>query len=161
MPSRGARCPLTYFQFFNPENAVFLSCPNVLGSWQIWTWVPSTYAGWEATDSCTAICGDVCVFFHDWAVAERLNVQPFPPVLTRKAYRFSISVKNGMADKAAMIEALREYTSSGPHFEPSRVEPENVTVLPPLQYANDTEGWTTFEGPILYLYAGKGPYVSR
>jgi hypothetical protein len=63
-----------------------------------------------------------------------------------------------------MIEALREYTSSAPHYEaPPREElPENTTTaLPPLRYANDTEGWTTFEGPILYLYAGKGPYVSR
>jgi sphingosine kinase len=68
-----------------------------------------------------------------------------------------------MADKSAMIEALREHTSSAPHYEvPPREElPENTTALPPLLYINETEGWTTFEDPILYLYTGKGPYVSR
>jgi hypothetical protein len=162
MLSKGGRCLSTSFRFFNPESAVCLSCPNVSGSWQIWTWAPNTYAGWEVTDSCTAICGDVClVSSHERRTSERATFSP--PVLTRKAYRFSISVKTGVADKSAMIEALREYTSSAPHYEaPPREElPENTTALPPLLYANDTEGWTTFEGPILYLYAGKGPYVSR
>jgi sphingosine kinase len=60
-----------------------------------------------------------------------------------------------------MLEALQEHKSSAPHYIPSRAEEEGSTALPPLQYANDTEGWTTFEGPILFLYAGKGPYVSR
>ncbi|KAH9981169.1 ATP-NAD kinase-like domain-containing protein, partial [Lactifluus volemus] len=98
-----------------------------------------------------------------WMGSNRFVYGYLRGLLTRKAYRFSISVKTGVADKSAMIEALREYTSSAPHYEaPPREElPENTTALPPLLYANDTEGWTTFEGPILYLYAGKGPYVSR
>jgi len=34
--------------------------------------------------------------------------------------------------------------------------------IPPLKYLDDgAEGWTTFEEPILYVYAGKGPYVGR
>lgn len=26
---------------------------------------------------------------------------------------------------------------------------------------DDQDGWTTFPDPLLYLYAGKGPYVGR
>ena len=34
--------------------------------------------------------------------------------------------------------------------------------LPPLKYSmEDTDGWITVDEPILYLYAGKGPYVGR
>ncbi|KAF9564611.1 hypothetical protein CPC08DRAFT_734307 [Agrocybe pediades] len=34
--------------------------------------------------------------------------------------------------------------------------------LPPLKYLpDDDDGWTTFTEPTLYVYAGKGPYVSR
>jgi sphingosine kinase len=83
------------------------------------------------------------------------------PVLTRKAYRFAISVKTGVLEKGAMVEALREYTSSAPHFNVSRAEEETTTGLPPLRYVDEHDGWTTFEGPILYMYAGKGPFVSR
>lgn len=34
--------------------------------------------------------------------------------------------------------------------------------LPALKYLPDEEdGWTTFDKPVLYVYAGKGPYVGR
>lgn len=35
--------------------------------------------------------------------------------------------------------------------------------LPPLKHSlTDTDGWITFEhDPLLYIFAGKGPYVSR
>lgn len=37
-----------------------------------------------------------------------------------------------------------------------------VSPLPELKHsAADGEGWITFDKPILYIYAGKGPYVSR
>ncbi|KAI0306447.1 ATP-NAD kinase-like domain-containing protein [Multifurca ochricompacta] len=82
-------------------------------------------------------------------------------ILTRKTYRFKISVKIEAADKVAMVEALRKHTSSVPNHKPPPAEQTATTLLPPLQYANDYDGWTTFEGPILFLYSGKGPYVSR
>lgn len=92
------------------------------------------------------------------AFAER--GKPFP-VLTRKAYRFAISVKTEMSEKGAMVKALREYTSSAPHFDVPREGEQNATALPPLRYVDEHDGWTTFEGPILFMYAGKGPLVSR
>lgn len=41
--------------------------------------------------------------------------------------------------------------------------PENIGQgLPPLQHIHeDTDGWTTFDEPLLFVYAGKGPYVGR
>jgi hypothetical protein len=66
-----------------------------------------------------------------------------------------------MSEKGAMVKALREYTSSAPHFEVPREREPNATTLPPLRYVDEHDGWTTFEGPILFMYAGKGPLVSR
>jgi hypothetical protein len=130
----------------------------VLGSWRIWTGVPSTYVGWEAVDLCTVTYEAVsAVRLHSCLDRTR---QRFP-VLTRKAYRFAISVKTGMSEKGAMVEALREYTSSAPHFDVPLEGGETTMALPPLRYVDEQDGWTTFEGPILYMYAGKGPFVSR
>lgn len=83
-------------------------------------------------------------------------------VVTRKTYQFKISAKIGAEDKAAMLEALRKYESSALDDDHPRAEVDSLsTELPPLQYVDDHDGWTTFEGPILFFYAGKGPYVSR
>ena len=39
---------------------------------------------------------------------------------------------------------------------------DETSTLPPLKYGkDDTEGWTTFDKPLLFAYAGKGPYVGR
>jgi sphingosine kinase len=49
----------------------------------------------------------------------------------------------------------------------SRVKSEEVGkpssgALPALKYLpDDNEGWVTFEDPILFVYAGQGPYVGR
>lgn len=84
-------------------------------------------------------------------------------VVTGKTYRFKISAKVGSADKGEMVEALRKNEKSaanGEQHPPAQVESLS-TELPLLQYVDDYDGWTTFEGPILFFYAGKGPYVSR
>ncbi len=66
-----------------------------------------------------------------------------------------------MSEKGAMVKALQEYTSSAPHYDVPLVEEGDTTALPPLQYVDNQDGWTTLEGPILFMYAGKGPLVSR
>jgi len=82
-------------------------------------------------------------------------------LITRKAYRFSVSFKTDMSEKGSMVKALREYTSSAPHYDvPSDEEEGNATALPSLQYIDKQDGWITFEGPSLFMYAGKGPFVS-
>jgi sphingosine kinase len=78
-----------------------------------------------------------------------------------KPYRFSISIKADMLERGVMLKALREYTSSAPHYDVPPVEEGDTTALPPLQYVDDQDGWTTFEGPIMYMFAGKGPLMSR
>jgi len=83
-------------------------------------------------------------------------------VVTGKTYRFKISAKVGSTDKVEMLEALRKNENSAPDDEHPPAEAESLsTELPPLQYVDDYDGWTTFEGPILFFYAGKGPYVGR
>jgi sphingosine kinase len=45
---------------------------------------------------------------------------------------------------------------------PLVAEDAESDALPSLRYSiDDTDGWITVDEPILYLYAGKGPYVSR
>jgi sphingosine kinase len=66
-----------------------------------------------------------------------------------------------MSDKEALVESLREYTSSAPHYDVPPAEEGPATALPPLQHTDTQDGWITFEGPILFMYAGKGPLVSR
>ena len=125
----------------------------------MWTWVQSIYVGWEAVGLCTVFCEEVsnvllCLY--------RCRARPLFPVLTLKAYRFSISFKTDMSEKGKMVKALREYTSSAPHYDvPPNEEEGDATGLPPLQYIDEQDGWITFEGPILFMYAGKGPFVSR
>ena len=62
-----------------------------------------------------------------------------------------------------MVEALRKQNSAPNDNERPRPEAEEhpSTELPPLRYVDDYDGWTTFEGPVLFFYAGKGPYMSR
>ncbi|KAF8478556.1 ATP-NAD kinase-like domain-containing protein [Russula ochroleuca] len=95
-----------------------------------------------------------------WMGSSRFTYGFLRGVLTRKAYQFSISVKTVMSEKEKMAEALQEYNSSAPHYDVPPVEEGDATALPPLQYVDKQDGWTTFEGPILHMYAGKGPFVS-
>ena len=66
-----------------------------------------------------------------------------------------------MLEKEEMVKALREYTSSAPHYDVPPVKEGDATALPPLRYVDDQDGWITFDEPIMYMFAGKGPFVSR
>ncbi|KAH9957564.1 ATP-NAD kinase-like domain-containing protein [Russula dissimulans] len=96
-----------------------------------------------------------------WMGSNRFIYGYLRGILTRKAYPFAISIKTGMSQKGAMVEALQKYTSSAPHYDVPQVEEEDSTALPPLKYVDDHDGWTSFEGPILFMYAGKAPLMSR
>lgn len=80
-----------------------------------------------------------------------------------------LSLKIAETDKDKMAEHL---VSSRKEFEKdniSRSLPFNSTInvpeksiLPPLDYLpDDVDGWTSFDEPLIYVYAGKGPYVGR
>jgi len=97
-----------------------------------------------------------------WMGSTRFMYGYLRGVITGKTYRFKISAKIDTADKTAMVAALRKHENSATDDEPPPAEVESLsTGLPPLQYVDDYEGWTTFEGPALYFYAGKAPYMSR
>lgn len=45
---------------------------------------------------------------------------------------------------------------------PATSESDVAETLPPLKFQpEDSDGWTTFDEPLLYVYAGKGPFVGR
>ncbi|KAI9509619.1 ATP-NAD kinase-like domain-containing protein [Russula earlei] len=95
-----------------------------------------------------------------WMGSNRFVYGYLRGVMSRKAYPFAISIKTGMSQKGAMVDALQEYNNSAPHYDVPRVEEESTTDLPPLKYVDEHDGWTSLDGPILFMYAGKGPLVS-
>jgi sphingosine kinase len=75
-----------------------------------------------------------------------------------------LSVKVAESDKRKIgqnFHIRRNEDEKGIGTSPSVSDSED-SILPPLKYLmDDTDGWVTIDEPILYLYAGKGPYVSR
>jgi len=77
------------------------------------------------------------------------------------SYRLAEKNKQKMAEvvHARTKELASKYQSLQPI---SASEGNHTSSLPPLKHlTNDEDGWTTFDDPILYVYAGKGPYVGR
>ncbi|KAJ6630848.1 ATP-NAD kinase-like domain-containing protein [Mycena sp. CBHHK59/15] len=70
-------------------------------------------------------------------------------VETNKDKMFDTLQKRRMKDKDGSSQSVS-------------IADEDGTSLPPLKHtSNDEEGWTTLDKPLLYVYAGKGPYVGR
>jgi len=73
-----------------------------------------------------------------------------------------IQMKVVHSDKKVMLELLRSSRES-PTAEPESVRDLSTpSPLPPLQYNSEDpegDGWITFDKPMLYMYAGKGPFV--
>lgn len=91
-------------------------------------------------------------------------------IVQHKKCPVKVSIKVVEADKQKMFdnfhatrsEALRNKHS--PEAQTSTTNDAEVgSSLPPLLYKDEPtgEGWITFDQPICYLYAGKGPYVAR
>lgn len=85
----------------------------------------------------------------------------YPTVLKFKSCPVQLSYKVAESDKIKMAEDLCKLQA----HRNSRVEtftPVTSGGLPPLvNLPDDMEGWTTYDKPILYVYAGKGPFVGR
>ena len=88
-------------------------------------------------------------------------------VVRFRACPIQLSYKAVEVDKYKMAERVslhRKNKKSAPSASSSPAASENEIAesLPPLKFqSEDTEGWTTFDGPLLYVYAGKGPFVGR
>ncbi|KAJ7461511.1 ATP-NAD kinase-like domain-containing protein [Mycena latifolia] len=78
-----------------------------------------------------------------------------------------LSYKAVESDKDKMVDALQERRMKDMDKDgatpQSLANPEaGETALPPLSYTStDDDGWTTLDKPLLYVFAGKGPYVTR
>jgi len=106
-------------------------------------------------------------------------------VIKRRACPIKLQIKVAQSDKSEIYKTFREArsqaiegssssSSSKPAPPPSVSETDistsavvngdSASSLPPLKYAGvdpDSDGWLTFDQPTLFVYAGKGPYVSQ
>lgn len=103
-------------------------------------------------------------------------------VLQHRSCPVKVYLKTVETDKDKMVrdlkssheETLRNIHSNNttpgqeipvnPNAAPSDVTAAETSLsLPPLVLQDDldSEGWTVFEKPVMFLFAGKGPYVSR
>lgn len=102
-----------------------------------------------------------------WMGDTRFMVGLLRGVVQFRACPVQLSYKAVEVDKHKMAERAslhRKNNESVPFASSSSPPLENDTAesLPPLKFQpDDTEGWTTFDGPLLYVYAGKGPFVGR
>ncbi|KAE9409702.1 hypothetical protein BT96DRAFT_913209 [Gymnopus androsaceus JB14] len=73
-----------------------------------------------------------------------------------------LSYKIVEKDKRKMFENLKLRDKTESDARPTEPIQDDSSTLPELKISlDDQEGWTTFQEPLLYLYAGKGPYVGR
>lgn len=92
-----------------------------------------------------------------------------------KACPMTMQIKVAEQDKARMVRALEAVsggTGEGKGSDSTPVSPISdagspcaqtaVASLPDLsEPVNESDGWITFDKPAVYMYAGKGPFVSR
>ncbi|KAF8921225.1 ATP-NAD kinase-like domain-containing protein [Mucidula mucida] len=83
---------------------------------------------------------------------------PFKPCPVEFSYKAAAKDKDTMAQ-----EALERHKNDriGATAPVSAEITEDNDAFPSLQLDHDFDEWTTFKEPLLYLYAGKGPYVAR
>ena len=72
-----------------------------------------------------------------------------------------MQIKVAEQDKLKMVEILRSKRS-----EDADIQSDSETIMeqsvPPLtQVVGENDGWITVDRPMVYIYAGQGPYVGR
>lgn len=95
-----------------------------------------------------------------WMGDTRFLVGLLRGVLQPRQCPVTLSVKVAEQDKHKMVQALhsRQKGTTNNHLSGgSSVK----TDLNRPQQPEDEQGWITFDKPILYVYAGQGPYVGR
>jgi len=73
----------------------------------------------------------------------------------------TLQIKVAEQDKLKMVEILRSKRS-----EDADIQSDSETIMersvPPLtQVVGENDGWITVDRPMVYIYAGQGPYVGR
>ena len=91
-------------------------------------------------------------------------------VVQRRSCPVKVSIKVAESNKQKMVSDLHTARTNAENriksLKPedgAALPAETPSTLPPLQHrdAPRGEGWIEFDKPLLYLYAGKGPFVSR
>lgn len=85
-------------------------------------------------------------------------------VIQFKACPVQISYKAAEKDKRKMAESASAHRNAvAKDTSASAAEGDTAETLPPLRFqpGSSGEGWTTIDEPLLYVYAGKGPFVGR
>lgn len=85
-------------------------------------------------------------------------------VVQLKPCTFELSFHAVETDKANMMKAAQERNQLAEDGKSPSVNPDAGVKggLPPLRYLPDSKnGWSTVDKPMLYAYAGQGPYVSK
>ncbi|KAG6814381.1 hypothetical protein H0H92_010967 [Tricholoma furcatifolium] len=97
-----------------------------------------------------------------WMGDTRFTVGLLRGVLQFKPCPVQLSYKIAESDKTKMANDVRELQAQRKSIPQSSTHPVESGGLPPLMYLpDDRDGWTTYDQPILYIYAGKGPFVGR
>lgn len=100
--------------------------------------------------------GDLVGSMYKFADNVYFTVLKFKACPVQLSYKVAESDKKKMAENLSKLQAHRnsQAETSTPHVTSGG--------LPPLvNLPDDMEGWTTYDKPILYVYAGKGPFVGR
>ncbi|KAF9075253.1 ATP-NAD kinase-like domain-containing protein [Rhodocollybia butyracea] len=97
-----------------------------------------------------------------WMGSSRFTYGLLRGLIRFKACQVQLSYKGVETDKKKMFDTLKSRHYQDPSVLDLQEDEPDDSSLPERQYSfDDTEGWTTFQEPLLYLYAGKGPYVAR
>lgn len=84
----------------------------------------------------------------------------FNSVIARKSCPIELSMKVVEQDKSRMMDVLHA-RRAGESSSPSSVPSLHSADKKPDSPSSSHEEWTRFKRPILWMYAGKGPFVSR
>ncbi|KAG6874191.1 hypothetical protein C0995_003737 [Termitomyces sp. Mi166 len=97
-----------------------------------------------------------------WMGDTRFMVGLLRGILEFKPCPIQLSYKIAESDKMKMAEDLFKLQAHRDSQVRTSTPPVTSGGLPPLtNLPDDMEGWTTYDKPILYVYAGKGPFVGR
>ncbi|KAF8077902.1 ATP-NAD kinase-like domain-containing protein [Lyophyllum atratum] len=95
-----------------------------------------------------------------WMGDTRFMVGLLRGVIQFKPCPVQLSYKLAEGDKVKMANDIQARRTS--QLGSSSVPEDATAALAPLtDFSDDTDGWTTYDEPILYVYAGKGPFVGR
>lgn len=121
--------------------------------------------GWETLGLQSVCCGEVSAALGPESNRVCKCLPTSDSVVQFKTCPVQLSYKAAEVDKMKMAEALeaRHHAKKEELLPPTpSAETKTDLGLPELRYSlDDMDGWTTMEEPLLYVYAGKGPYVSR